>query len=64
MMIENIGDFLTPFERMANRMTASKCESPIKGQKINHFNLAERGYIIGIREGQTKSSATDNIGGI
>jgi hypothetical protein len=63
MIGENIGEFLTPLNDRPVRCTASKFETPAKGGKFVHFNLAERAYIIGIREGQTKSSALENTRG-
>lgn len=45
------------------RCTAKKCVALLNGQKTVHFNLAERGYIIGVRGRQTKSSAMVKHGG-
>jgi hypothetical protein len=55
--------FLTPFGERRVRRTALKFETVVKGEKIVHFNLAGGAYIIGIREGQTKSSALENTRG-
>jgi hypothetical protein len=56
------GDFLTPALGNRKPRTASQREPPQKGDKTLQFNLALGAYIIGIRGGQTKSSALQNRG--
>ena len=48
---------------LQKRHTAKNSAAGPAGQKTVHFNRAERGYIIGVRGRQTKSSASAKHGG-
>ena len=63
MILQTFDDFITLFLQRTNPRTAFKCEGPMKGGKTLHFNPAPYAIIIGVREGQTNSSALQMSGG-
>jgi hypothetical protein len=54
--------FLTPASKNRKTRTASQCEPSLLGGQTLQFNPALGAYIIGIRGGQTNSSALQNRG--
>ena len=63
MILQTFDDFITHLLERANPRTAFKCEGCIKGGKNLHFNPTPYAIIIGVREGQTNSSALQMSGG-
>lgn len=63
MILQTFYDFFTLFLHRPNPRTAFKCEGAMEGGKTPVFNRTPYAIIIGVREGQTNSSALQMSGG-